>query len=120
MKNLRCLIEKVSSKEKDILIKESLLKLLYNLEKNGNIEEDDLNQFVMNLLNRDSALKKYIIKDIVKLSISEKKPKGLSRQYLTKEISRGNLKAELVGRNYLVEEREVKRYLEVKNIFLGK
>lgn len=60
----------------------------------------------------------FTLKQVSRLSINEKKPKGFSRQYLNKEIERGNLKAVKFDGIYVVREEEMRRYLNKKNIFL--
>lgn len=73
-----------------------------------------MNEFVL----LDGKEKVFTLKQLSKFSITEKKPKGFSRQYLNKEIERGNLKADKYNGIYFVKEGEMKRYLSKKNIFL--
>lgn len=117
MNKIQQLIKIVNEKEKDILIKESCIKLLTDLE-NVDINIDELEQFIYNLVNRRISIKNYTLSQLANLYVTPKNPKGVSKQYLSKEIKRGKLKAVKLGRNYLVEEEEVKRYLATKNIFL--
>jgi hypothetical protein len=62
--------------------------------------------------------KVFTLKQIAEFSKSEKKPKGFSRQYLNKEIERGNLKATKFNGLHLVEKEEAIKYLSKKNIIL--
>lgn len=120
MSKIKQLIKIVNTKEKDVLIRESLVKLLYNLGNNENLNLNDFEQFILNLINRKEIKKQYTLSELSQMYINEKNPNGVSKQYLSKEIRKGNLKATMVGRNYLVDEVEVKRYLATKNIFLMK
>ena len=48
---------------------------------------------------------------------TEKSPNGVTRQFLIKEIDKGNLKATKVSNTYIVKAEEARRYLATKNIF---
>lgn len=113
---LKGLIDEIN-KEQDVVIRNSLIKLVKGFEENEGISKEDLTRLVRSMLNRN---KKYTVNDIIAMYKSKKSPNGVSKQYIAKEIRKGNLVAEKIAGSYLVSQMELERYFSKKNIFLQK
>lgn len=58
--------------------------------------------------------KMYIVNDIIQLTVSDKRPKGVSRAWLAKEIKEGYLKGTYQNGRWTFTESEVDEYLELR------
>lgn len=117
MNKRKVLLKAVNERESDSLIKESLIRYLSNTEGSEDDKERDLETLVISILNRDKGVSIYSLRELANMYKTEKSPNGVTRQFLIKEIDKGNLKATKVSNTYIVKAEEARRYLATKNIF---
>lgn len=98
-------------------IRDKVLRIINNYQAKEEIEKDDIITLINCIILKN---KRYSINEVAAMYKSKNNPKGVSRQYIYKEIKCGNLKAEKVAGTHFISQEELEKYFSKKNIFLKK